>query len=286
MFGFHLPNRDISFNRLAQHEDCESLSSEGKDTEGHGPLQDASPSRIWQATIICLVLLTATVLGAWLRGPFLVDSNRLCVNRVSNYSPLLEDVDISFSMKRFNGSFMHENIFRQTGSPEVDAAWKSLGVDYRAAIVPTSLAARSGLIESQVQVSPKYGGGFPANIEGLHHLHCLNLLRQGLWFNYDYYLAKGEGAFSNEKHILRVHVTHCLDILRQQLMCNVDIGVLGQVWWNKNQPTAYPDFNTQHKCRNFKDVRKWAEAHQAPKVVPPDFLIPPRSLDDVYETMP
>jgi hypothetical protein len=43
----------------------------------------------------------------------------------------------------------------------------------RAAIVPTELAARSGLGLDQVQVSEKYGGGFPANVEGLHHLHCL-----------------------------------------------------------------------------------------------------------------
>jgi hypothetical protein len=73
--------------------------------------------------------------------------------------------------------------------------------------VPPSLAARSGLLKSQVQVSPKYGGGYPANVEGLHHLHCLNLLRQGLYFNYDYYSTKGTGAFSNAPNILRVHVS-------------------------------------------------------------------------------
>jgi len=46
--------------------------------------------------------------------------------------------------------------------------------------------------------------------------------------------------------MLRV-AAHCLDILRQQLMCTVDIGVLGQIWWNKESPTAYPDFNTRHE---------------------------------------
>ena len=29
----------------------------------------------------------------------------------------------------FNGSFMKENIYRQAGSPEVDAAWQALGID-------------------------------------------------------------------------------------------------------------------------------------------------------------
>jgi hypothetical protein len=83
-----------------------------------------------------------------------------------------------------------------------------------------------------------------------------------------------------------MRLAHCLDILRQQLMCTVDVGILGQIWWNKEAPIAFPDFNTKHKCRNFEDVRKWAEEHQAPAEVPEDYLEPPRSLDEVFETMP
>jgi Mycotoxin biosynthesis protein UstYa len=69
-------------------------------------------------------------------------------------------------------------------------------------------------------------------------------------------------------------------------MCSVDIAVLGQVWWNHDEPTAFPDFNTKHKCRNFEAVRQWAYEHQAPERVPEDYLQPPRSLDDVYEAVP
>jgi hypothetical protein len=43
----------------------------------------------------------------------------------------------------------------------------------RSLAVPPKEAAKSGLKPSQVQISDKYGGGFPANVEGLHHLHCL-----------------------------------------------------------------------------------------------------------------
>ena len=39
--------------------------------------------------------------------------------------------------------------------------------------VPSNLAEKSGLQPNQVQISEKYGGGYPANVEGLHHLHCL-----------------------------------------------------------------------------------------------------------------
>lgn len=45
-------------------------------------------------------------------------------------------------------------------------------------------------------------------------------------------------------------------------MCNADTGVLGQVWFDQNSPTAFPDFNTKHKCKNFDDISKWAVEHQ------------------------
>jgi len=34
-----------------------------------------------------------------------------------------------------------------------------------------------------------------------------NLLRQALYFNFDYYNAKGEGAFMNKPHIVQKHVS-------------------------------------------------------------------------------
>ena len=42
---------------------------------------------------------------------------------------MLEDIDISYNTVRYEGSLMQENIFRQTGSPKVDAAWESLGIE-------------------------------------------------------------------------------------------------------------------------------------------------------------
>lgn len=82
---------------------------------------------------------------------------------------------------------------------------------------------------------------------------------------------------------------HCLDIIRQQLMCNVDIGVLGQVWFQPSMaeyPEAYVDFNTKHVCRDFDAVRKWALEHQIPEGTPDDFLEPPKEGDRIYRTIP
>ncbi|KAF4635313.1 hypothetical protein G7Y89_g2774 [Cudoniella acicularis] len=90
---------------------------------------------------------------------------------------VLEDVPLNYEQRTFNGSLLKVNIFRQDASPEVDAAWYSIGVNYRPLIVPSHLAQKSGLAPDQVKINPKYGGGYPANVEGLHHLHCLDLLR-------------------------------------------------------------------------------------------------------------
>jgi hypothetical protein len=46
-------------------------------------------------------------------------------------------------------------------------------VQDRASRVPADKVLRSGLAPDQVKIQEKYGGGYPANVEGLHHLHCL-----------------------------------------------------------------------------------------------------------------
>lgn len=43
----------------------------------------------------------------------------------------------------------------------------------RSVVIPENEAERSGIRRDQVKISQEYGGGFPANVEGLHHLHCL-----------------------------------------------------------------------------------------------------------------
>lgn len=81
-----------------------------------------------------------------------------------------------------------------------------------------------------------------------------------------------------------------MDIIRQQLMCTVDVGVLGQVWYQPpgSSPEAFVDFNTVHKCRNFDAIRNWAEKHQLPeaKDCPADFLELPKDGDRIYQDVP
>ena len=129
-------------------------------------------------------------------------------------------------------------------------------------IVPEEDAAKSGLTKNHARRSKKYGGGIPVYIEGMHQLHCLNLLRKSLFYNYDYYHSKGEIEFSDPEHVQRWHVSHCLDFLRQRLQCDLDIGTFGQVWIRHPKVRPWVDFNTKHTCRNFEDIRAWNEENQ------------------------
>jgi hypothetical protein len=44
-------------------------------------------------------------------------------------APVLNEVDIKYSTTTFNGSFMQETVYRRLGSPEVDSAWETLGIE-------------------------------------------------------------------------------------------------------------------------------------------------------------
>lgn len=69
-------------------------------------------------------------------------------------------------------------------------------------------------------------------------------------------------------------------------MCTVDSGVLGQVWIYPENPEPYVDFNTQHRCKNFDAIRRWAEENQLPPDPPSDFLQAPSEGDRIYSQMP
>jgi len=267
-------------------EDEESLLSDTNRIRGEKSWHTSHANSFPKICLFVVSYCLVASLGIWLGSNWGLNSAAVCAKLSTRYSPVVKEVGLSYHTVQYNGSFFNLNAFRQDAGPEVDAAWESLGVDYRSAWVPAEQAARSGLSPDQVKIKDKYGGGYPANVEGLHHLHCLNLLRKSLHYNFEYYHALGKGAFQNDDLILKTHITHCLDILRQQLMCSVDMGMLGQVWWDRKEPKPFVDFNTKHVCRNFEAVRQWAEEKQLPADAPIDFLEMPKEGDRIYDAVP
>jgi hypothetical protein len=182
-------------------------------------------------------------------------------------SPIMQDVPIRYSTVTFNGTFEARTPYTEDPSPKVDAAWAELGTASRHFRVPEDQATRYGLDPGYARWSKADGGGYPVLFEFTHHLHCIDLIRQALVWNYDYYLARGSGAFINDPDVIKTHTYHCIDTLRQVIMCKPDLGVYGQ-YWIKSTNGTFVDFFTEHKCKNFDQIRDWVVDHQ----VSADFL--------------
>jgi hypothetical protein len=107
-------------------EDAESLFS----TE-QAPTSAEVKSRsqwTWISFLIISNFITAVLVAyaTWKQQP---DLDNICAAYTSTYSPILKDIDFKYTTETYNGSFFHETIYRQDPSPEVDGAWKDLGVD-------------------------------------------------------------------------------------------------------------------------------------------------------------
>ena len=143
----YLREKNIKFRPLPQTEDQTALISESNSSvEALDSLSRTKPSRLPITLLFTLSLPIAAILGAWIGSQWFSDANSFCINRVSQSckpqdrelitellihcsAPVVKDLDITYEIVAFNGSLLKENIFRQDASPEVDAAWKSLGVD-------------------------------------------------------------------------------------------------------------------------------------------------------------
>lgn len=171
----------------------------------------------------------------------------------------------------FESTIRNTSVYRSGASEEVDEAWKALGVEFkysvlspedaiRASISPdhVSLPENSFRTEAGVNVTE---GGYVANVEVMHQLHCLNFLRKSLWFNVDYYKELGRAPFSDPDDVLIMHVGHCLDMLREKLMCDADTGFV-PYYWLKSKGRTTPDFRRPHVCGDFEGVREWARVGQ------------------------
>ncbi|KAN0099335.1 protein of unknown function (DUF3328) domain containing protein [Hyaloscypha variabilis] len=221
----------------------------------------------WVVSSVLLLLLTNATTY------FLV--NRMSLFRLVTWAdgiaPIIRDVDIKYKTVLFNSTVYgdKDSIYRQKPSREVDEAWNALGVDIAPMIITKDEAIKSGIPRDRVRLDEKDGGpGFPVVVEGLHNLHCLNLLRQALYFNYDKYHEWKEGAWKNEEATLQLHIGHCLNMLRLVLTCNPDTGVHPFVWAKHSNNASYPahvfpDFQRPHKCKNFNDILQYAKSSKS-----------------------
>jgi Mycotoxin biosynthesis protein UstYa len=60
-----------------------------------------------------------------------------------------------------------------------------------------------------------------------------------------------------------MHVDHCIETIRKNLMCTADVTPFFTIMDDTAKSGKRPDFNTQHKCRNFDKLKDWMRGHTA-----------------------
>ncbi|KAF7185462.1 Oxidase ustYa [Pseudocercospora fuligena] len=190
-------------------------------------------------------------------------------------SSWLSKVDRSFHSYTFGGFSLESTRWTadvSAAGDDVDQAWADLGVYYNVAILPESEAAAYSIDpDTHVLVTPTSDEevaypGYPVNIQVFHQLHCLNMLRQGLFHNVEYYRGNEDYMAWRPDQlingIIEAHLNHCIDDLRQLIMCIGDMDVIPYLIPPKPIQPGIPDFGRTKQCRNFESMRRWAEANQ------------------------
>ena len=63
-------------------------------------------------------------------------------------------------------------------------------------------------------------------------------------------------SFQDDPKVVRTHIDHCIEMLRQSIMCQSDLGILTYNWVEV-QDFPWPNFNTEHQCRDYEKVLEW-----------------------------
>ncbi|SPQ23037.1 457e02ec-0751-4628-9db1-f6dab1287fee [Thermothielavioides terrestris] len=181
-------------------------------------------------------------------------------------SPLLDEADIRIIRKRINGTLLNTKppiIYRQEPSHEVDRAWASLYDTRPIALTREQVLAIGKDPAEAVRIPPDWGRGndsYFGRLDVFHQLHCLDALRREARFDH-YYAARYPGGFNSTSGLHQLHLTHCVWLLAQNIMCSASTDVYTHVWTDTLEH-PFPDFNIQHRCKDYDAVLAW-QRHNA-----------------------
>ncbi|KAF2163038.1 hypothetical protein M409DRAFT_26484 [Zasmidium cellare ATCC 36951] len=214
--------------------------------------------------ITVLLAANAVLLSLWLWFPR--DFDAACVKHTSAvWSPVMDDIHLSYQPTRFEGNPFIQSKYVQDPGPEVDQAWADLGVHLKfTSIVPEERGPEAGIDPSSIKVNASLGGGYITTVRVIHQLHCLNMVRQALSWNVDYYRSRKVEPWNKVDWVARAHVDHCLDMVRQQIQCDSDVGMLATRWVQEEGEAInfIPEFSTTKVCKNYDDVLEWVVSHE------------------------
>jgi hypothetical protein len=159
------------------------------------------------------------------------------------------------------------DIYRLRPSTEVDEAWDRISEADGIFVMSEEEVIRVGKDPKMVvDVPPSFG--FPEGktkmmgLDGLHQMHCLNVVRKSLITNYDYYWGSKYGYAPplDFEH----HLDHCMTVLRLHLMCHPDLEPF-TFNWREGQVKPYADFEILKSCVDYEKILELSTKLQGPQ---------------------
>lgn len=239
---------------------------------GGGGFADGQSVRLLALASVVSSLLT--LCGVWLFGDSSLEN---CGQRLSTYSPAFEAITY-LSPAHFEATIVQTNRWRgELGHDprKYDEAWKSIGSAVPGLRLDHDDLEKLGKLTGPEPGKPLHeipgesGGGYPGQLEVFHLLHCLDWLRKGIFYNWEYYKDSPPYRDFSPRE-LEAHNDHCVDSLRMHLMCAADVTPV-TYYDTPYRPQPFADFSTKHTCRNFDAILDWSK--QSPRAI---------SLDESY----
>ncbi|KAI1248134.1 hypothetical protein MGN70_010383 [Eutypa lata] len=113
--------------------------------------------------------------------------------------------------------------------------------------------------ETGIQLTHDPHGRYVGTLASTHQIHCVDALRKGLWFHYEYYRDHGDDIFMDEDPV-EDHLMHCVEMLRNAIMCSGDVSVITYNW-KKGHAAPKASFKSMHSCQKWDKIEEWRSAH-------------------------
>ncbi|KAI1455248.1 hypothetical protein F4805DRAFT_459993 [Annulohypoxylon moriforme] len=233
------------YSHLTQVEDDSGVRDVDDDSKHH---KRALQQRMRRQTLVTsLGFFASVVLNLYLVISWIVQGHQ--ENRLlpSPASKALSRTTVVFS----SGFGIERTEFQGTPSALSNKRWENL---YNFGISRIT-ADEARLMRNKTLPIPHDRGGYVVQLSVFHLLHCLNLVRRGLYGEVD--MTNQDESFGIE------HLDHCVDQIRQSIMCSADVTPLTFARQSKDdRPKAVAE--VIHECHDFEAIQRWALTRQIP----------------------
>ncbi|KAF4634753.1 hypothetical protein G7Y89_g3358 [Cudoniella acicularis] len=164
--------------------------------------------------------------------------------RILTYSPAL--VAVENERVVFSSAFgIERSPFQGAPNEENDKLWGGL---YDFGITRLTVDEARPMDNKTLPV-PDQEGGYVVQLAVFHQLHCLNLIRKGIY---------GDVDMTNSDDLMGIeHLDHCIDMLRQGIMCSSDVTPI--TFTRTSLDTSMKVVaEVVHTCRRFSRIQQWA----------------------------